>query len=58
VCDFEVIGVPSRLRFTRKTVGLTRVLSTVDLNCEENTINSLCDLPDLVRTTGLSTEVG
>ncbi len=25
MCDFEVIGSPSRLRFTRKTGALTRV---------------------------------
>ncbi len=37
-CDFEVIGVPSRLRFTRKAAALARVLPTLDLSCEENAV--------------------
>ena len=37
VCVLEVIVVPSRLRLIRKTVVLTRVLPTLDLNCEKNT---------------------
>jgi hypothetical protein len=36
VCDFEVIGTPSRLRFTCKTADLTRVLHTLGWSCEEN----------------------
>jgi hypothetical protein len=38
VCVLEEIVVPSRLRSIRKTVVLTRVLPTLDLNCEKNTV--------------------
>ncbi len=34
MCNFEVIGDPSSLRFTRKVAALVRVLATVDLNCD------------------------
>jgi hypothetical protein len=33
-----VYGAPSRLRLIRKVVSLVRVLTTLDLRCEENTV--------------------
>jgi hypothetical protein len=48
VCDFEVIGVLSSLRLTCKNSVLVRVLRTLDLSCEENTVCSLCNLPDVL----------
>ena len=36
MCDLEVIVIPSRLRLIHKTVVLERVLTTLDLSCEEN----------------------
>ncbi len=33
----ETIGTPSKLRVILKTSSLVRMLSTLDLRCEENT---------------------
>ncbi len=41
MCDFKVIGVPSRLKFTRKTATLERMFPTLDLRCEENIGNTI-----------------
>ena len=38
MCVLEVIGVSSRLRLIRKEETLVRVLSTLDLSCEENSV--------------------
>jgi hypothetical protein len=40
----EVTGVPSRLILIRQDASLTRVLSTLDLNCEENSGDDCVDV--------------
>ncbi len=36
MCDFEVIGAPSRLSLIRKAATLARMLPILDLICEAN----------------------
>jgi len=36
VCDLEDIGVSSNFKTIRSVTTLARMLSTLDLNCEEN----------------------
>jgi hypothetical protein len=36
VCDLEPVGKPSIFKLFRSTADLVRMLSTLDLNCEEN----------------------
>ncbi len=37
VCDLEVVGVPSIFNVIPSDVGLSRMLPTLDLRCEEKT---------------------
>ncbi len=37
-CDLETVGTPSILRVIHKSGDLTRMMSTFDLMCEENTV--------------------
>jgi hypothetical protein len=43
--SFEVIGVLSRLRFTRKAAALGEMLPSLDLTCEENTVRRKWNSP-------------
>jgi hypothetical protein len=42
VCDLEVIGSPSIFNVICSIAVLVRILSTLDLNCEENT--TICSI--------------
>ncbi len=53
VCDFEVIGVPSRLRVTRKTTVLTRMLFSRWVCKSKIHTNSPCNLPDVLGIVGI-----